>query len=184
MGNPAGGNAVTNRMPVLAQDVARALDHWRPRGWSDSDLRALKSVRATVRDWVVKAEPQTPYTATTIGALGGGPIPIFVRSSGSVRATVRDWVVKAEPQTPYTATRLLRSTALLAVGRTAGNHRCRHGLGSAERGILGDGSQRPPGTDLAGKHPGCLANRGTNGLPRRMARPAAAGGPDGRCRPL
>ena len=52
--------------PVLAQDVARALDHWRPRGWSDSDLRALKSVRATVRDWVVKAEPQTPYTATRL----------------------------------------------------------------------------------------------------------------------
>ena len=52
--------------PVLAQDVARALDQWHPQGWSDSDLRALKAVRATVRDWVVKADPRTPYTATRL----------------------------------------------------------------------------------------------------------------------
>ena len=51
------------RPPVLAQDVMRVLDHWHPQGWSDSDLCALKVVRATVRDWVAKAEPRNPHVA-------------------------------------------------------------------------------------------------------------------------
>ena len=46
------------RSPALTHDVMRVLDHWSPDGWSDADLSALQSVRATARDWVAKAAPR------------------------------------------------------------------------------------------------------------------------------
>ena len=51
------------RLPALAPDMTRVLEGWRPDGWSDDDLRALESVRETVRDWVVKAPPGNPHVA-------------------------------------------------------------------------------------------------------------------------
>ena len=53
---------VTRPVP-LAPNVAAVLDGWCPVGWSDDDLRALDSVRETVRDWVVKAAPKNPHVA-------------------------------------------------------------------------------------------------------------------------
>lgn len=47
----------------MTPDVARVLDRWRPEGWSENDLGALEAVRATVRDWIVKAAPRNPDVA-------------------------------------------------------------------------------------------------------------------------
>ena len=51
------------RLPVLDPNVAAVLDCWCPEGWSERDLRALESVRETVREWVVKAAPGNPHVA-------------------------------------------------------------------------------------------------------------------------
>ena len=50
-------------LPVLSSDVTRVLDRWCPDGWSERDLRALESIRGTVREWVVKAAPENPHVA-------------------------------------------------------------------------------------------------------------------------
>ena len=52
-----------NRPRPLLSNVTRVLDGWCPVGWSDDDLRALESVRETVRDWVVQAAPGNPHVA-------------------------------------------------------------------------------------------------------------------------
>ena len=51
------------RLPVLDPDVTRVLDCWCPEGWSERDLRALESVRETVREWIVRAAPRNPHVA-------------------------------------------------------------------------------------------------------------------------
>ena len=63
VGYPPERNVGVKRFPALAPDVTRVLEGWCPDGWSEDDLRALESVRETVRDWVVKAAPGNPHVA-------------------------------------------------------------------------------------------------------------------------
>ena len=60
---PGGRGVVVKGLPVLSSDVTRVLDRWCPDGWSERDLRALESIRGTVREWVVKAAPGNPHVA-------------------------------------------------------------------------------------------------------------------------
>lgn len=42
-----------------AESIAIAVDSWYPKGWSQAELRALKAVRPTVREWVTKTGPSS-----------------------------------------------------------------------------------------------------------------------------
>ena len=54
---------MAKRTPVLAADVTRVLDRWRPTGWSDDDLQALEPLMGTVSGWVAAAGPKNPERA-------------------------------------------------------------------------------------------------------------------------
>lgn len=54
---------MVKRLPVLSPEVIRVLDSWRPKGWSESDLRVFEGLRGTVREWVNLAAPGNPSVA-------------------------------------------------------------------------------------------------------------------------
>ena len=103
----------------------RVLDHWDPQGWSDSDLRALKSVRATVRDWVAKAEPRNPYSARRLLRTTAKLTVWAYHTWGTTDVTVvldprnvEYWVMSVNAQQSPTWRENVRG-ALRAVGRAA-----------------------------------------------------------------
>ena len=54
---------MVKRAPVLAPDVTRVLERWRPGGWTHDDLRVLESLMGAVRGWVAAAGPKNPNQA-------------------------------------------------------------------------------------------------------------------------